>query len=83
MKADGVDVLPGLGESVRKHWSGDVDLNDGRIKLMHDAYLKRLEFAKQIGLSCGLERSKEHLMHLECEIEEDLAFLSSGIIQMY
>ena len=64
-------------------WSGDIDLNDGRIKLMHDAYLKRLEFAKHIGLSCSLERSKEHLMHLESEIEEDLAFLSSGIIQMY
>ena len=61
LKADGVDVLPGLGESVRKQWSGDVDLNDGQVKHMHDAYLKRLEFAKQIGLTCSLERSKEDL----------------------
>lgn len=28
-KGDGVDVVPGLGESVYSEWSGDVDLNDG------------------------------------------------------
>ena len=78
VKADGVDVLHGLGESVRKQWSGDVDLGDGQVKRMHEAYLKRLQFAKQIGLSCSLEQSKEDFMHLVAELEEDLHFLSSG-----
>lgn len=75
LKADGVDVLPGLGESVRKEWSGDVDLGYGHVKDMHDAYLKRLEFVKQIGLVSSLEQSKEDLKHFEFEIEEDLTFL--------
>ena len=29
IKADGVDLVSGLGESVRGEWSGDVDLNNG------------------------------------------------------
>ena len=33
LKADGVDVLPGLGES---EWSGDVDLGDGRVQCIHE-----------------------------------------------
>ena len=28
IKADGADLLSGLGESVKGEWSGDVDLND-------------------------------------------------------
>ena len=43
IKADGVDVMAGLGESVRKEWSGDVDLNDGKVNQIHDAYLSRLK----------------------------------------
>ena len=78
LKADGVDVLPGLHESVKKEWSGDVDLGDGRIKNMYDAYLTRLVFVKQIGL-VSLKQSKEHLKQLQSEVEEDLTFLSSGI----
>ena len=79
LKADGVDVLPGLGESVRKEWSGDIDLGDGRVQCMHDAYMKRLKFVKQFGLTCSMEQSKEDLMHFELEVQEDLTFLSSGI----
>ena len=37
IKADGVDVLPGLGESMRMEWSGDVDLNDGALQRQHSA----------------------------------------------
>lgn len=29
-KADGTDLVSGLGESIRGEWSGDVDLNDGK-----------------------------------------------------
>ena len=44
IKADGVDVLPGLGESMRMEWSGDVDLNDGSLQRQYDAYIQRLDF---------------------------------------
>ena len=42
IKADGCDLVSGLGESVQQVWSGDVDLADGKVQKMHDAYLKRL-----------------------------------------
>lgn len=32
IKADGVDVVKGLGESTRGLWWGDVDLNDGKLQ---------------------------------------------------
>ena len=32
IKADGCDVLPGLGESVSGIWSGDVDHNNGALQ---------------------------------------------------
>ena len=40
VKADGVDVVKGLCESVRGVWSGDVDLNDGKLEqLVSEIYL--------------------------------------------
>ena len=32
MKADDCDINPGLMESTRLKWSGDVDLNDGALE---------------------------------------------------
>ena len=43
IKADGVDIVSGLSESVTLEWSGDVDLNDGMVEKMHNTYLKRAE----------------------------------------
>ena len=31
IKADGVDIVSGLGESVGGKWTGDVDLNDRKV----------------------------------------------------
>ena len=39
LRADGCDLVSGLGESVQQVWSGDVDLADGKVQKMHDAYL--------------------------------------------
>lgn len=39
VKADGVDLVPGLGESMRREWSGDVDLNDGSLQEQYNACL--------------------------------------------
>ena len=80
IKADGVDVTAGLGESVKKEWSGDVDLNDGKVKQMHDAYLSRLKAIRCIGLGRRMEHSRlqEDLTRLESGLIDDLHFLSSG-----
>ena len=38
IKGDGVDVVSGLGESIRGQWSGDVDLNDGSLNSLYCKY---------------------------------------------
>lgn len=38
MKADGADVVQGLGESMHLQWSGDVDLADGALQKEYEAY---------------------------------------------
>ena len=40
--------MSGLGESVSGEWSGDIDLNDGKLKEMYMAYRKRLDFINNI-----------------------------------
>lgn len=50
VKADGVDLVPGLGESMRREWSGDVDLNDGSLQEQYNVYIQRLDFIKDLGL---------------------------------
>lgn len=49
VKADGVDLVPGVGKSMRE-WSGDVDLNDGSLQEQYNAYIQRLDFIKNLGL---------------------------------
>ena len=80
IKADGVDVVPGISESVRKEWSGDVDLADGAINQTHDAYLKRLKSTKNIGLGPrnGHLQIQQDLIQLELDLTDDISFLSSG-----
>ena len=62
IKADGVDVVSGLGEFVSGKWTGDVDLNDGEVQQMYTTYSHRLGFVSELGLT----RRKCH------EVEEDL-----------
>lgn len=50
IKGDGVDVVKGLGESMKGDWSGDVDLNDRKLDLLYQEYRRRLEEASHIGL---------------------------------
>ena len=80
LKADGVDVVSGISESVRLEWSGDVDLNDGEIQRMREAYLNRLEFIENIGIEHrkGADQVQQDLVTLELELKEDLSFLASG-----
>ena len=81
IKADGVDVVSGLRESVNLKWRGDADLNDGSVQKMHAAYLNRLDFISKIGLGDrrGYFQLQQDLTNLESELTDDLTFLSSGI----
>ena len=53
IKADGVDLLSGLGESVTGEWSGDVDLNDGSTQQLYKSYRKQLDFLDGISVKAG------------------------------
>ena len=58
IKSDGWDVIAGLTESMRLEWSGDVDLNDGRLQKQYDEYMKRVNLVQHINrqLSATEER---------------------------
>jgi len=50
IKADGADLLSGLGESVKGEWSGDVGLNDGYTQQLYKSYRKQLDFLDGISV---------------------------------
>ncbi len=50
MKTDGANLVSGLGESTRSEWSGDVDLNDGKLAKLRELYQSRLDHSDTIGL---------------------------------
>ena len=54
---DAVDLVAGLGESVKGEWSGDVDLGDGRLQEMFKEYQRRLQMMARIGLKDRRESS--------------------------
>lgn len=80
LKADGVDVVSGISESVCLEWSGDVDFNDGELQRTRAEYLNRLEFIENIGMEHRRRDDwvQQDLATLELEIKDDLNFLSSG-----
>ena len=57
IKGDAVDLVAGLGESVKGKWSGDVDIGDGRLQEMFKEYQKRLQMIAKIGLKDRRETS--------------------------
>lgn len=71
IKADGVDLVTGLGESMRMDWSGDVDLNDGKLEQQYQSYIDRLHFID----SLGLEDDQQH----QQQLLEDLNKLDEGL----
>ena len=77
VKADGVDVVPGLGESMRMEWSGDIDLNDGLLQQQYTSYLKRLKFIRGIGLGDSRPQLLKDLLVIHEELESDLKITST------
>ena len=85
IKADGCDILPGLGESVRGIWSGDVDHNNGDLQRQYTAYQERLKSIAGIQMA----HSSDHIELLEklkvtcSKLSDDLNFLHSGKLYCY
>ena len=82
VKADGCDIVSGLKESVKKEWSGDVDLNDGAVRELHQEYTESLRFLGAVGVGARRVHRvlKMDLEHLQENLQTYLAYLSSSKI---
>lgn len=80
VKADGCDLVAGLKESVKQEWSGDVDLNDGKVAALHAEYKTRLGFIKAVGTperkACLVVLAD--ICKLQEDLKDDIVFLISG-----
>lgn len=81
IKGDACDVVPGLCESVQLKWSGDVDLNDGKLEQSYNLYNSRLRMISTLGL--GTRRERHHLDNdlstVHHELQKDKDFIVKGI----
>ena len=80
LKADGCDLITCLGDSVNHEWTGDVDLNDGKVADQHANFLKRLahidgmcrDMTKIAEQKCTLDALKKE----QNLLQEDISFLN-------
>ena len=79
IKADAADMRPGLMESVRQVWSGDEDLNDGKVQELHRQYTERRKFATGLGMTNRIPTLKSDLIRIRHQLDEDDAFLEDGL----
>ena len=84
VKGDGTDIIPGLGESVKQIWSGDVDLADGKLQALYDEYLQQQCFIEGLGLGGRQGRwdVSNDTLELESQLKFDIDFLVSGMIML-
>lgn len=80
IKGDGCDIVKGIGESVSGNWSGDVDLNDGKLQLQFDKYQKRLNTVENLGLLPHHKQEQicQDLRQIENELTADISFITKG-----
>ena len=71
VKADGVDVVSSLEESVEGEWHGDVDLADGALQKLRDEYKSR-----RSTFSILKDNPNPEAMQRVCDtLSDDLTFL--------
>jgi len=78
IKADGADLLSGLGESVRGEWSGDVDLNDGSTQQLYTNYRQQLDFLDGISIKVDDCNLKQDVEMLKLQTVKDIDFISAS-----
>jgi len=84
IKGDGTDVVKGLWQSVGGEWSGDVDLNDGKLQLQYAEYQATVTWIDKIGLdTTDLSHIKRDLEKALTIISSDIDFISTGTLILY
>ena len=78
IKADGADLVSGLGESVTGVWSGDVDLTDGALVRARKLYDQQLQFMGQLGKhNTDSTAIAQDLTKAESHFCDDVEFISN------
>lgn len=81
IKSDACDVVSGLGESVKGVWTGDIDLNNGKLQVLHKQYTDRRNSIISLGLPDPLDRTSviADLSQEKSNLEEDLDFITKSM----
>lgn len=77
IKADGCDILPGVAESMRGVWSGDVDLNGGHLKEQKASYNNHLSEIERLSMVDRASLVKQLSSQIGA-LQKDKEFLFSG-----
>ena len=73
-------MVKGLKESTKLQWSGDVDLNDGKLQKEYEEYVSRLESVKKAGLVPECASNELHpVRHILEDVTKDLQYIQTGI----
>jgi len=80
IKGDGTDVIKGLWQSSSGEWSGDADLNDRQLNQQFTAFCQRNDRINDVGMQESVEAIKVELMSVVKTVQEDLQFISSGML---
>lgn len=78
IKADGADLVSGLGESVKGVWSGDVDLADGALAKFKEDHQRQIDHISKLGQATSQLEITKDLTVVEQEVIQDAIFLSSS-----
>ena len=76
LKADSCDLTAGLFKSVREKWSGDVDINDGKVAELHQLYQSRQKFCEFLGL-------KEPQIYVKAQVQEMRATSTTDDVEYF
>ena len=68
LKLDGTDLKTCLQESLDGQWNGDVDLGDGLLESLRDAYIARMDDTSHYAL--------ENLHKILKDLNDDINYLS-------
>ena len=80
IKGDGTDVVKGLWQSASGEWSGDADLNDGKLYQQFKIFCERKERMNSIGMQESMEAIRTELTAIVGTVKDDLHFISSGML---
>lgn len=71
-------MVPGLCESVKLKWSGDVDLNDGKLDSNYQQYRAKLNMISSIGIGSRRPLVNNDLSTCYQQLIQDKDFLVKG-----